>query len=82
MLQGSAADLKKAAMVQCHEAGVFDTIGYPLLTVHDELDFDNPRTKESEEAILEVIRIMQDAIPINVPVIADRESGPNWGSVK
>ena len=41
-LQGTAADLMKMAMLRCYEDGIFDYIGVPRLTVHDELDFSDP----------------------------------------
>lgn len=79
-LQGSAADLMKAAMLQCYRSGVFDEIGVPRLTVHDELDFSDPGGKD--QAFAEMRRIMETAIPLRVPVIADYEIGPNWGELK
>lgn len=82
LLQGSSADLLKKAMVDIWESGVCDVIGVPLVTVHDELDFSVPRTKEGAEAILEVKRLMENAISLKVPVIADIEIGSNWGEVE
>ncbi|MCH7925408.1 MAG: hypothetical protein IIC51_07740, partial [Planctomycetes bacterium] len=46
LLQGSAADIMKLAMAEIWEAGVCDVIGAPLLTVHDELNWSVPDTKE------------------------------------
>lgn len=79
-LQGSAADLMKKAMLICWEDGVFDVTGVPRLTVHDELDFSDPGGKD--EAFKEMKRIMESAIELKVPVIADYEAGSNWGNVK
>lgn len=79
-LQGSAADMMKAAMVKCYEDGIFDVTGIPRLTVHDELDFSDVGGKD--EAFTEMRRIMQNIIPLRVPVICDCEIGPNWGDVK
>jgi DNA polymerase I-like protein with 3'-5' exonuclease and polymerase domains len=79
-LQGSAADLMKKAMLQCWEDGVFAETGVPRLTVHDELDFSDPGGKD--EAFAEMKRIMEQAIPISVPVISDVEIGPDWGHVE
>ena len=81
-LQGSAADLMKKAMVDAYEAGIFDATGIPLLTVHDELDFSNPGTPEYAEGRKELIHCMETAIPCKVPIIADCDSGPDWGHVK
>lgn len=79
-LQGSAADLMKVAMLKCYEDGVFDVTGVPRLTVHDELDFSDPGGKD--EAFKEMKHIMETALPLNVPVKAVGEIGPDWGHVK
>lgn len=82
-LQASAADVIKKAMVDADEAGLFaiDALGAPLLTVHDELDCSKPRTPRGEEAIMELKRIMENGFQLKVPLICDRSSGINWGSV-
>lgn len=77
LLQGSAADLMKKAMVDCYESGVFDYTGVPRLTVHDELDFSNPG--DCPEAFREVKHIMETCLDLKVPVKADYEIGPDWG---
>lgn len=79
-LQGSAADMMKAAMVRCYEDGIFDATGIPRLTVHDELDFSDPGGRD--DAFKEMRHIMQNTITLRVPVICDCEIGPNWGDVK
>lgn len=76
-LQGSAADLMKRAMWQCWKDGVFDETGVPSLTVHDELDFSDPGGKD--DAFREMRRIMENALPLRVPVRADYDAGPDWG---
>ena len=78
-LQGSAADLMKMAMLKCYEDGVFDLIGVPRLTVHDELDFSD--FGGVAEGYKEMQRIMETALQLKVPVKADGEIGPNWGDV-
>lgn len=79
-LQGSAADLMKKAMLQCYNDGVFDEIGVPRLTVHDELNFSDPGGVD--KGFEEMQHIMENAIPLNLPVLADGECGPDWGHVK
>lgn len=79
-LQGSAADMMKMAMIQCYEDGVFDYIGVPRLTVHDELDFSDPGGVD--DGFKEMQRIMETALPLKIPVKADGEIGPDWGHVK
>jgi DNA polymerase I-like protein with 3'-5' exonuclease and polymerase domains len=78
-LQGSAADLMKVAMLRCFEDGIFDETGVPRLTVHDELDFSDPGGKQ--KAFDEMQHVMETAIPLNVPVKADGDIGPDWGHV-
>lgn len=78
-LQGSAADLMKMAMLKCWDDGIFDDIGVPRLTVHDELDFSDPGGKDAGFA--EMKRIMETAIPLRIPVRADGDIGPDWGHV-
>jgi len=80
LLQGSAADLMKKAMLNLYESGLLDEIGMPHLTVHDELDWSVPNDKL--HLFEEVIQCMQDAVKLEVPVIADTETGPDWGHVK
>lgn len=78
-LQGGAADIMKKAMVDCYEAGLFDdsNCGIPLLTVHDELDFedygalDNPAWEEMR-------RIMENGVETLVPIRIDEKKGANW----
>lgn len=79
VLQGSAADVLKVAMVRCYEEGIFDATGIPALTVHDELDFSDPDTPESRQGFEEMAYIMETAVPCNVPIKVDGEIGPNWG---
>jgi hypothetical protein len=79
-LQGSAADLLKKAMLDAWQAGIFDVIGVPRLTVHDELDFSV--MEENKEAFAALYHIMETAISFSVPVKVDVEDGPNWGLVQ
>ncbi len=81
VLQGGAADHMKMAMVELWESGVFDSIGVPSLTVHDELD-GSTNFQENIETHREIKRIMENCLPLKVPVIADVEVGPNWRDCK
>ena len=79
-LQGSAADLMKKAMLDCFEMGIFDATGIPKLTVHDELDFSDPGG--CDEAFAEMHHVLETAIPISIPIIAEGDIGPNWGDLR
>jgi DNA polymerase I-like protein with 3'-5' exonuclease and polymerase domains len=77
LIQGSAADMLKKAMGDCYNAGIFEVLK-PHLTVHDELDVSIPKSKEGLEAFTEMKNLMEKAIKLKVPVIADAEIGDNW----
>ena len=72
LIQGSAADQTKKAMVDCYAEGL-----KPLLTVHDELCF----SIESQEQADRIVQIMETGLPLNVPSKVDAELGANWGEV-
>ena len=80
LIQGTAADVIKKAMHDCYKAGVFNVLT-PHLTVHDELDVSVPDTKEGGEASDTMLHIMENCIPLEVPLLVDTETGPNWWDV-
>ena len=73
LIQGSAADQTKAAMVALDRAGF-----RVLLQVHDELAVSVNTREEAEEAA----RIMCTAVELEVPSRVDVELGPSWGEAK
>ncbi len=77
VLQGSAADLMKMAMVKSYDAGIFDRI-VPLITVHDEMNCSVPDTHDGREAFDELRHIMENAIELRVPVKVDGGLGKDW----
>lgn len=79
-LQGSAADMLKVACARLWQEGVFDYIGVPRLTVHDELDFSDKGGVDDGFAYMQYV--LENAIPLRVPIKADGEIGPDWGHVK
>lgn len=79
-LQGSAADMMKMAMWRCYKDGVFAETGIPRLTVHDELDFSDPGGKDA--AFREMRNILENAMPLRIPIKADCDIGPDWGHVE
>ena len=78
-IQGSAADLMKQAMVEIEESGALDVLGVPHITCHDELDFSAPKTRAATQALAEIKHIMENVVELNVPLLVDHQSGPNWG---
>ena len=77
-IQGSAADIIKIAMVHIYERFRREGIkSKMILQVHDELNFSVlPEEKERVEKI--VIEEMQNAYPLQVPLVADSGWGENW----
>lgn len=73
LIQGSAADQTKMAMVKLHEAG-FNI----KLQLHDEIVVSVKTREEAEEAG----RIMATAVQLAVPCVVDVEVGENWGAAK
>lgn len=81
-LQGSAADVIKLAMIRCDREGVFEETGYPLMQVHDELDFDlPPDTPALREAHRHMDHILENSVKCRVPVKIDVKDGENWGVI-
>lgn len=78
-LQGSGADVMKAAMVMAQEAGLTRVLGPHLATVHDELGQSVPRTREAREAVAELVNVMETCVPLSVPLVVKVERGPSWG---
>ena len=72
LIQGSAADMTKKAMVDLHEKGII-----PHIQIHDELCFS---ITDHEPELIK--NIMEQTIPLEVKNKVDFESGPNWGSIK
>ena len=73
LIQGSAADQTKKAMVDLYEAGYLAHI-----QVHDELDL----SLSSEKDAKEIKNIMENCVELRVKSKVDVEVGPNWGEIK
>ena len=73
LIQGSAADMTKKAMIELYKEGII-----PHIQVHDELDI----SIESPEHASKIKEIMEHAVELQVPNKVDYESGPNWGNIK
>jgi DNA polymerase I-like protein with 3'-5' exonuclease and polymerase domains len=72
LIQGSAADMTKKAMVNLHKEGII-----PHIQVHDELDISVKDDKEARQ----IVQIMESAVELEVPNKVDYESGDNWGEI-
>jgi len=71
LIQGSAADMTKKAMVDLYKEGII-----PHIQVHDELDISVDGNADK------IKEIMESAVELEVPNKVDYESGPNWGAIK
>jgi DNA polymerase I len=81
-IQGLQADVLKIAMINIHnEINGKDREIRMLMQVHDELVFE---VKESEvEKWVQIIKpMMEDAVKLSVPVVAEAKVGDNWGDMK
>ena len=72
LIQGSAADMTKKAMLDLYKEGII-----PHIQIHDELDI----SIESEEQAKKIIEIMENAVTLAVPNKVDFESGDTWGDI-
>ena len=73
LIQGSAADMTKKAMLDLYEEKII-----PHIQIHDEVDI----SVESPEKAEEIISIMESAVELKVPNKVDYEQGENWGDIK
>ena len=72
LIQGSAADMTKKAMVDLHKEGII-----PHIQVHDELDISVKNDKEAKH----IVKIMESTVELEIPNKVDYESGDNWGEI-
>lgn len=70
LIQASAADMTKKAMVDLYKQGTI-----PLIQIHDEIAVS---VKDKEEA-QKIADIMTSSVPLEVPNKCDIEIGPSWG---
>ena len=72
LIQGSAADMTKKAMLDLYKEGII-----PHIQIHDELDLSIENDKQAKR----VVKIMENAVTLEVPNKVDYDSGKNWGSI-
>ena len=73
LIQGSAADQTKKAMLDCYNEGLL-----PMLTVHDELCF----SVESDEQAARIKEIMETGVSLKIPSKIDQALADNWGQIE
>jgi DNA polymerase I-like protein with 3'-5' exonuclease and polymerase domains len=72
LIQGSAADMTKKAMLDLYNEGII-----PHIQIHDELDI----SVESEEQAKKIVEIMENAVKLAIPNKVDYEYGNTWGEI-
>jgi DNA polymerase I-like protein with 3'-5' exonuclease and polymerase domains len=72
LIQGSAADMTKKAMLDLYNEGII-----PHIQIHDELDIS---VKDDNHA-KKIVEIMEDAVTLAIPNKVDYESGETWGDI-
>jgi DNA polymerase I len=72
LIQGSAADMTKKAMLDLYEEGII-----PHIQIHDELDI----SVRDEQQAARIVEIMENAVTLAVPNKVDYESGDTWGDI-
>jgi len=71
LIQGSAADQTKKAMVD-----IYEQLGIvPLIQVHDELDC----SVKNEKEVKDIKEIMENCVDLHVPSKVDTDMGESWG---
>jgi DNA polymerase I-like protein with 3'-5' exonuclease and polymerase domains len=73
LIQGSAADMTKLAMLGLWDEGIV-----PHLQVHDEVDI----SVENDPQAKKIVEIMEHCVELAVPLLVDTELGPSWGETK
>jgi len=82
VIQGTAADIMKVAMVECDraltDAGLESRL---VLQIHDELLFEGPEAEAEQVRALAVYE-MANAYPLDPPLAVEAGIGPDWLSAK
>ena len=73
LIQGSSADQTKQAMLNLHKEGYL-----PILQIHDELCFNIT----NHEQVVNIKKIMEEAIEFKVPFVVEHNLGKSWGDAK
>ena len=72
LIQGSAADMTKKAMLDLYKEGIV-----PHIQIHDELDI----SVIDDDQAKKIVKIMENAVLLAIPNKVDYESGKTWGDI-
>ncbi|XP_025201896.1 DNA polymerase theta isoform X2 [Melanaphis sacchari] len=84
IIQGSAADVTKMAMIKLDKIinqGIFNSRVHLVMHLHDELIFDVENTV-LDEACSTIIKTMESAVNLCVPLPVKLRKGSSWGDLK
>ena len=84
IIQGSAADIAVQAMLNCEFSGELRELGVRmLLQIHDELVFEVPNIPEVVQRAKELVKeLMENPIPMAVPILISMDEAFSWGEAK
>ncbi len=80
LIQGSAADCTKEALVRLFDHPKFKKHGRFLVTVYDEINC-SAHTKADVKPLMRIIKEVMESIEFDVPMLADAKTGPSWGKL-
>jgi DNA polymerase-1 len=81
-IQGTSADVIKLAMIHLEKARESDQWkGNMLVQVHDELLFEIPPA-DLAASQSKIKALMENAVPLRIPVEVDLKAGKNWSEMK
>lgn len=80
LIQGSAADATKEAIIRYHDHPEKDEDARFLVTVYDEINISAPKSLVKHQ--MAVLRESMESIEFDVPLLSDGKTGPNWGTLK
>lgn len=82
VLQGTAADVIKVAMIKCADALKRERLSTRMvMQIHDELMFEGPHAEVEAVSAL-ARREMEGAFAMDPPLVVDVGTGPNWLATK
>lgn len=78
LIQGSAADLTKEAIIDWH--GHPDRTSRFLVTVYDEINISAPLDQKARQ--MQILRECMEKERLTVPMLSAGKMGPNWGALE
>lgn len=77
IIQGSAADATKEAIIRYHSA---KNKGRFLVTVYDEINISAPEKWAAKE--MKILRDVMESVEFDIPLLSEGKIGPNWAALK